>query len=153
LLSNDILRMATIGALAQLGDHSVVSPLALMLDQAVLVPIVVEALVSLHQRYESQLGEGGFVADLVSSNITPAGVENLLNALNTTTGAVLRSVVRVLGWIGGEHVIVRLTLLLGSPSLHSEVIETFVRHGARVTGLLDQQLDAGDLDTRTAAVV
>jgi HEAT repeat protein len=151
LLDNETVGTAAIGALAQVGDHNVVAPLVPMLDRPRLVPAVAEALTTIHQRYERQLGEGDYVTDLVSSNITETGAKNLLAALNTTTGERLRIVVRVLGWVGGETVIAELTRLLGSPALRSEVIETFVRHGARVSALLAQQLEAEDLETRRAA--
>jgi HEAT repeat protein len=61
-------------------------------------------------------------------------------------------VVRVLGWVGGERVVAGLTRLLGSAALRSEVIETFVRYGNRVTSLLESQLETDDLETRRAAV-
>ena len=152
LLDDESLRTAAIGTLAQLGDHSIVQPLMAMMDRPNQVPIVAEALSTLHERYEKQFAEGDFVMDLVARHISAAGAQNLLNALKTTTGETLRSVVRVLGWIGGEKVITELTRLLGSPALRSEVIETFVRHGKQVRALLAQQLQADDLEIRRAAV-
>jgi HEAT repeat protein len=153
LLADESLRTAAIGALAHLGDHSIVEPLVSMLDRPRLVQVVAEALTTLYDRYETQFEEGRYVIDLVRRHVTEDAARNLLDALNTTSGDVLHRVVRVLGWIGGERVISRLTLLLGSPALRSEVIEAFVRHGSEVTPLLNQQLVAEDLETRRASVV
>jgi len=152
LLDDETLRSAAISALAQLGDDSVIPALASMLDRPRLVPVIAEALATVHERYEKQFGEGGHVMDLAIRNITETGARNLLDAVNTNTGDTLRVVVRVLGWIGSESVITGLTRLLGSPALRSEVVETFVRHGKKVTAVLNQQLEAEDLETRRAAV-
>ena len=154
LLGDDTLRPAAIAALSQLGDQTVVEPLVLLMEHAGLVTIVVEALTTLHQRYEHQLGEGAYIAELVARHITPAGTQNLLDSLNNITGDALRMVVRVLGWIGSgsERVIGGLTRLLGSPSVRSEVIETLVRHGEQVTAPLCRQLEAEELETRRAAI-
>ncbi len=152
LLQDENLRSPAIGALAQLGDHSVVEPLAGLLDRPHLVAVVAEALATLQERYEKQFGEGQYVIDLAARYITETGARNLMDALNTVAGDRLRVVVRVLGWIGDDSMVADLTRLLGSLTLRSEVIETFVRHGARVTKLLDEQLNAEDLETRRAAV-
>jgi HEAT repeat protein len=154
LLVDDAIRPAAIKALSQLGDHSVVGQLVALLDHERLVVPVVEALTTLHQRYENQLGEGDYIAALVARHITPAGTQHLLNALNTTAGNMLRMVIRILGWVGSgsETVLSGLTRLLGSPSIRSEVIETLVRHGKEVIGPLCGQLEADDMNTRRAAV-
>jgi HEAT repeat protein len=152
LIADDTLSTAAIGALAKVGDHSVIQPLVTLLDRPRMVPVVVEALTTLHNRYQEQFGEGDYVMDLVAGRISTPGAENLLGALNTTTGETLRMVVRVLGWVGGERVVAGLTRLLGSAALRSEVIETFVRYGNRVTSLLESQLETDDLETRRAAV-
>jgi len=152
LLDNEMLRAAAIGALSQLGDHATVAPLVSMMDRPYLAAIVAEALTTLHQRYEDQFREGQYVADLAAQHISKDGIRNLLDSLNTTTGKTLRMVVRVLGWIGDESVMEGLTRLLGSSSLRSEVVETLIRHGARVTPLLCGQLESEDLEIRRAAV-
>jgi HEAT repeat protein len=152
LLRDDALRPACVTALSKLGDHSVVEPLVLLMDHPPLVSTVVEALTTLHQRYEYQLGEGEYIAELVNRHITPTGTQNLLHALNTTTGDALRMLVRVLGWVGSERVIGGLTHLLGSASVRSEVIETLVRHGDEVTGPLCRQLESDDLEIRRSAI-
>jgi HEAT repeat protein len=154
LLHNEILRTGAIGALSKLGDHTVVEPLAFMMDQPRLVSTVVEALTTLHQRYERQFGEGEYIAELTAQHISKAGTENLLKALSIATGEPLRMVVRVLGWVGAESeaVIGGLTSLLGSPTLRSEVIETLVRCGQQVTVPLCRQLESEELETRRAAI-
>ena len=153
LLEDEVLRAAAVSALAQLGDDSIVAPLVAMLDRTLMAPLVAESLITLHKRYEHQLREGEHVTDLVARHITPAGAQNLFNVLNTTSGAPLQAVVRVLGWIGGDSVIAELTRLLGSPALRSEVVEAFVRYGERATASLTKQLSAEDMETRRAAVV
>src|SRR5207249_1695964 len=64
----------------------------------------------------------------------------------------LRMVVRVVGWIESEPVITGLTRLLGSASVRSEVVETLVRHGKRVTAPLCRHLESEDLEICRAAV-
>jgi HEAT repeat protein len=152
LLEDDTIRPAAISTLAQLADDTIVPPLVAMFENAALTSIVAEALITLHQRYTRQFDEGDYVIDLVRRNMTAAGAQNLLSALNTTSGKTLHAVVRVLGWIGGQSVITELTRLLGSPALRSEVIEAFVRHAAGATTLLAEQLQAEDLETRRAAL-
>jgi HEAT repeat protein len=154
LLNNEALRAAAIGALSQLGDHAVVPALVSMMDDPRMVPTVAEALTILHHRYAHEFGEGEYITELVARHISPAGAQNLVSAMESTTGEHLRLVVRVCGWIGteSESLISRLTRLLGSPSLRSEVIETLVRHGQRVTAPLCGQLSSQDLETRRAAV-
>jgi HEAT repeat protein len=152
LLDDDTLRTAAIGALASLGDHSVVEPLVSMLELPRMVPIVAEALATLHARYQDQFGEGRYVMDLVARQMNPTRAANLLAALNTTSGETLRMVVRVLGWTEDNRVVAGLTRLLGSTALRSEVVESFVRHGEQVIPLLHRQLEADDLEIRRAAV-
>jgi HEAT repeat protein len=152
ILRNDGLRPAAITALSQLGDHTVVEPLVSLMDHSPLVSTVVEALTTLHRRYDIQFGEGEYIAELVASHITTAGTQNLLDSLNTSTGEPLRMIVRVLGWVRSERVIGGLTQLLGSPSVRSEVIETLVRHGSKVTVPLCGQLGSEDLEIRRSAI-
>jgi HEAT repeat protein len=153
LLDNEMLRSATIGTLAQLEDHSIIAPLASMMDRPLLAAVVAQALATLHERYEREFNEGQFVVDLVASSISPLGARNLLEALNTTTGETLRMVVRVLGWVDDDSVVEGLTRLLGSASLRSEVVETLVRHGRRVAPLLCRQLESENLEIRKAAII
>jgi len=154
LLQNETLRPAAVTALSQLGDHGVVAPLVSLLEQPQLTLTVVEALTVLHQRYEHELGEGDYIADQTAKQITAAGTQNLLGALNESAGNTTRMIVRVLGWVGSgsEQVIDGLTRLLGSPSVRSEVIETLVRHGDEVTGPLCSQLEVDDIEIRRAAI-
>lgn len=153
LLRNETLRTAAIRALAQLGDHRVVQPLAAMLDQPRLTAVVAEALVTLEDRYQRQYGEGDAIRDLVGSRTSPLGAQNLLKLLDNATGETLRPVVRVLGWVGTEPVIGELTRLLGSPSLRTEVIEVLVRQGSVVVDPLCRQLGSDEVEVRLAAIL
>jgi HEAT repeat protein len=153
LLESETLRGAAAAALAKLGDESIVAPIVLLLEHPALVAVVVEALGTLHDRYETTYGEGEYVADLVRHHVTRRAARNLLGAMNNAGTNTLRLIVRVLGWIRNAEVIHELTHFLGSSKIRSDVIESLVRYGRQVIEPLCLELESGDSDTRRAAIV
>jgi HEAT repeat protein len=154
LLEDELLREPAISLLGQLGDETVVAPLAALLNTpAALTSQIAVALATLSDRYEQRYGEGRYIADLTDSQITPTGVQNLLDALETPGQENLRSIALVLGWLKRSGVERALTRLLGRVDLRDEIIDALVRHGSANSDLLIAQLKAEDLEVRRSAVV
>lgn len=154
LLEDNTLRPAVVEALGRLGDENVIEPILSALQRSPdLATVIAQALVNLETRYQHHYGEGEYIADLVRRQIAPTAANHMMTALNSTDGPELRALVRVLGWTGDRNVAEALTRLLASTEVRSEVVETLVRYGSRVTDLLCSQLQAPDEDVRRAAVV
>ncbi|HUK92194.1 MAG TPA: HEAT repeat domain-containing protein [Blastocatellia bacterium] len=153
LLEDEMMRAPAAEALGQLGDEETVAPLVRLLNKPGAPGMVVaQALAALYDRYEKRYQEGNYIADLARKAIAPSGARNLLDALEETGRDGLRSLALVLGWLEGEAVERALTRLLGHATARREVVEALVRHGARVTQLLIEQLDSDDLPVRQAAL-
>lgn len=100
LLDDELLREPAVNLLGQLGDESAVAPLTALLNTPTTPSdSIADALATLSDRYEKQYGEGAHIADLTSREISPAGVQNLLEALETPGKENLRSIALVLGWL------------------------------------------------------
>ena len=154
LLEDELLREPSINLLGQLGDESVVAPLTALLNTPTApTDAVADALATLSDRYEQQYGEGRYIADLTSREISPTGVQNLLDALETPGKESLRSIALVLGWLKSPNVYRALTRLMGRVDLRDEIIEALVRHGSTTIDLLVSHLTAEDLEVRRSAVV
>ena len=154
LLEDELLREPAIGLLGQLGDETVVTPLVALLNTpAAPTAQIAGALATLRDRYEQQYGEGRYIADLTSSEISPTGVQNLFDALETPEQENLRAIALVLGWLKRSGVDRALTRLLGRVDLRDEIIDALVRHGSANSELLIAQLQSEDLEVRRSAVV
>ncbi|MCX6033009.1 MAG: HEAT repeat domain-containing protein [Chloroflexi bacterium] len=154
LLADPLLCTPAADTLGQIGGEEVAMPLAEMLDRPEApVVAIAQALCTLHDRFEKLYGEGAYIADLARPAIGAAGLRRLLDALDGARDEELRPLALVLGWLEGRAAERALTRLLGQPSARREVVEALVRHGARVTSLLVEQLAAEDLETRQAAVI
>ncbi len=154
LLDDDLLSIPVVNLLGQLGDDTTVAPLtALLNDPYGPAEAVADALATLSDRYEAQYGEGRYIADLASREVSPTGVQNLLETLDVPGKEDYRSIALVLGWLKGAGVDRALTRLMGRADLRDEIIEALVRHGSATAGLLISQLKAEDLEVRRSAVV
>lgn len=154
LLTDDMLGAQAADALAQIGDEDAVVPLVEALDRdSAAVSSVAGALAAIERRYEVRFGAGAHIQQQVRHSMTPAAAQRLIDAVPRLSGASLRSLVIVLGWLRGPAVERALTRLLGSADAHHEAIEAVVRFGPQMVDRLVGQLQAEDLDTRRAAVV
>ena len=154
LLDEVLLREPAVNLLGQLGDQTAVAPLTALLNTPNgPTDAVAHALAALRDRYEAQYGEGAHIADLTSSEISPTGVQNLLDALETPDKEDLRSIALVLGWLKGSAVDRALTRLMGRLDLRNEIIDAITRHGTATVDLLITQLTAEDLEVRRSAAV
>ncbi len=155
LLDEEFLREPAITLLGQLGDDSAVAPLiALLNTPAVPTAVIAHALAAIHDRYEEQYSEGAYIADLTSREISPTGIQNLLDALAMEPGKEpLRSIAVVLGWLKRSGVDRALTRLMGRVELRDEIVEALVRHGPATVELLISQLESEDLEVRRSAVI
>ncbi|HKS09385.1 MAG TPA: HEAT repeat domain-containing protein [Pyrinomonadaceae bacterium] len=154
LLNDELLREPAVNLLGQLGDETAVVHLTGLLNTPNgPTDAVAHALAALSDRYEEQFGEGAHIADLTSREISPTGVQNLLDALETPNNEDLRSIALVLGWLKGPSVDRALTRLMGRLDLRNEIVDALVRHGAATVDLLISQLSAEDLEVRRSAAV
>jgi HEAT repeat protein len=154
LLEDDLLREPAISLLAQLGDDSAVAPLTALLNTPVAsTNQIADALAKLHDRFEQQYGEGAYIAELTNREVSPTGVQNLLDALEAQGNEDLRSIALVLGWVKRSGVDRALTRFMGRDDMRDEIIEALVRNGSTTLELLIAQLTAEDLEVRRSAVV
>ena len=154
LLEDDLLREPAVTLLGQLGDDSAVAPLTALLNTPTApTNLIANALAHLHDRFEQQYGEGAYIAELTNQEISPVGVQNLLDALETPGTEDLRSIALVLGWLKRSGVDKALTRFMGRDDLRHEIIEALVRHGSTTLDLLLVQVTAEDLEVRRSAVV
>jgi HEAT repeat protein len=154
LLEDELLREPAISLLGQLGDETAVAPLTTLLNTPTApADRIANALAAISDRFEQQFGEGRYIADLTVREISPTGIQNLLDALEAPGKENLRSIALVLGWLKRPAVERALTRLMGSEDLRDEIIEALVRHGPATSDLLIAQLSAEDLEVRRSAVV
>src|SRR5688572_18489196 len=154
LLDDEHLREPAVNLLGQLGDESAVAPLTALLNTPTApTALVASALARIRDRYQEQYGEGDYIAELTTHEISPTGVQNLLDALETPGTDDLRSIALVVGWLKRSGVERALTRLMGRADLRDEIIEALVRHGSATVELLIAHLDAEDLEVRRSAVV
>ena len=154
LVGDEFLRDPAINFLGQVGDETVVAPLTALLNTpGAPTEQIAQALAALSDRYEQQYGEGRYIADMTSAEISPTGVQNLLDALATSGKPTLRSIALVLGWLKSPIVDRALTRFMGQVDLRDEIIDALVRHGSSTLELLISQLTAEDLEVRRSAVV
>lgn len=155
LLEDELLVTAVVDTLGFLGDSSVVTAIAKLLNQPD-PPVlnIVHAIGVLHDRYENAYHEGDYIADLAFTAITKEGLDNLLANVYNVKPNELRVIVLLLGKShGNPEVACALTQLLGEEIVRGTVIEALVRYGKRVTPLLIEQLSAEDLEVQKSAVI
>ncbi len=154
LLEHELLRDPAVSLLGQLGDDTAVAPLTALLNTPTApTDLIAGALATLSDRFEEQYREGAYIADLTSREISPTGVQNLLDALETPGKENLRSIALVLGWLKRSGVDRALTRLMGRVDLRDDIVEALVRHGSTTVDLLIAQLSSEDLEVRRSAVV
>jgi HEAT repeat protein len=152
LLDDALLPVPVIDALGELGDLSVAAPLAAQLNGPdAPIDSIVRALAGLYGRYESEFGEGGYLADEVRRAVRPEGVVQVVTALAEVAPDARRDFALVLGWFEDAEAQRALARLLAEPEPRDAVVDALVRRGAESTPLLVAQLQAGDPDVREAA--
>jgi HEAT repeat protein len=154
LLSDPMLAVPAADALGRIGDEDAVGPLVQALDRpGAPILAVVDALASIHQRYQRLFSGASEIEDLVRRQLPPQGVQKILREIGTASGASLRHLVTVVGWLRDPAIPRTLARLLGSAEVHHEAIEAMVRFGSLAVELLIEQLDEDDADTAKAAAV
>lgn len=154
LIDDELLRPAVIGALLTLGDESAVQPLVAELNRARTPAVpIAQALAAIATRYQQRYGEGEYIADLVRNTLAPTGQRALLQALHDANPPELPYLVKVLSWLDDPAVARALARLLGEPTTRDEIVETLVRQGRRMTPWLLRLLDDEDEEIRQAAVM
>ena len=153
LLEDPMLGSATADALGHIGDEDAVGPLVDAIEHpASVVGSVVEAIVRIHDRYESLLTGGDQIKDLVRRRLSSAGVARILDAIHRAPPDGMRPLITLLGWLSDPAIPSALVRLLGSEDTRHDVVEAFVRFGSSAVELLIQQLDQEDTEVRRAAI-
>ena len=153
LLDDALLCTPAANALAKLGDASVVPALVQRLNEGTApVSDIVQALVTLHDRYETELQEGSYIADLTQASLTEVGLEQVFQTLHNTFSHELHPFVTLLGWLETPLAERALVRLLAQPSINQQVVAILIRHGTRVVPLLIDHLAATNADTRRLTV-
>lgn len=152
LLHDPLLCTAAANALAQIGDAQVVPTLAQQFNQDK-APIldIAQALVTLHDRYETDLGEGAYIAELTQTAIDSTGIQNILETLNQSCGEDLRVLVTVAGWLKHPCVEQTLVRLLNQPLVNQHIVEILVSHGSSAVDRLLQQLSYASFNSNPDA--
>ena len=154
LLSVQTLRQPVAEAIGELGDETVVEPLASLLNSELAAALpVATALTALYDRFEQLHGVGDYIADLSRQSIKTSGMQHLLDALGNAESDHLRPLAVVIGWLRGPAVDRTLVRLLGEPSVRTEVLEALTRHGEGVINLLIDRLESDDIETRRASIL
>lgn len=154
LLQDDLVGDQVAEALGQIGDEDAVVPLVRSLDRPdASASSIVDALAAIHRRYDDAFGAGAQIEEVVRRSISPAGANRVIAAAGKTSGAALRHVVTVLGWLRGAAVEQALTHMLGTSAVQHELIEAIVRFGSPMVDVLIAQLGRDDVDTHRAAVM
>lgn len=154
LLADSFLQSGAVTALGAVGGAEAVAPLARLLDDTQApVAEVAAALTAVHDRYQSQFGEGDHIAGLAAQAISETGMALLLAAIPQAPPDHLPDLVRVAGWLDREPVARALAQILSQPAARREVVEALVRHGRSVTPLLIAHLQDPDPEARQAAVL
>ena len=154
LLQDPVLGSAAATALGRMGDEDSVGALvdAIVASPTPTIPLV-EALVRMHDKYESSFGGGEEIEDFVRQRLSPVGVQKILDAIDRSAGPAVRTLVIMLAWLRDPAIPPILARLLGSAEARHDVIEAFVRFGPSAVTLLTEQLDAGDSATARSAIV
>lgn len=154
LLSDALLAGPAADALGRIGDEDVIVPLVKALDEAVApVTTIVDALASIHTRYQTVEGGAELIEDLVRRTLTQSAVRRVLQELGRVSGSSLKHLVVVVGWMRDPGVPAALARLLGSADVHREVVEAMVRFGPAAVDLLIDALGVDELDVKRSAVV
>jgi HEAT repeat protein len=153
LLQDVLLRDAAARTLARIGDEFAVDALiAVLNDQGTPIEVIARALSDFHDRYEGKYHEGAYIVGIFKKSISPAGVQNLIDALAAADAENLRSLIWLLGRLANPAAARAMTRHLGSDQLRIDIFDALVQHGPTVTELLVEQLQADDPETRAAAV-
>jgi HEAT repeat protein len=154
LLTDPMLAGAAAEALGRVGDEGTVEPLVDALSfPDVPVIAVVNALASIHRRYQPLSGGAELIEDMARQRLHADGVQRVIHAVSRASGDSLRNAIVVCGWLRDPAVPMALARLLGTADVHREMVEALARHGAPVVDLLIEQLDSEDPTARRTAVV
>ncbi len=162
LLQDPLLGAQVAEILSQLGDADIVEGLAESLnDRNLPISWIAVALASIYKRYQQTLGEGIHIADLTRHSLSATGTQNLLHAIDNANSEELTAIVTILSWQQGEAVERAMAELLTEPIVRDRAVEALVSYGKRmgteavkrICGIVVEQLNAEDLETRIAAVV
>lgn len=153
LLEDELVGDQAAEVLGQIGDEEAVAPLAAALDLPHLSPAsVAGALIAIHARYDDLFtGGSAYIEGLVRESISTLGGQRVIDAAQRTTGASLRHLATLLGWLNGDAVERALAKLIGMPGALGELLEAIVRFGEPMVDRLIEQLRADDPEIRRTA--
>jgi HEAT repeat protein len=152
LLDEPTLLVATVACLGALGGEDIVLPLARLVQRAdAPVAQIAKALVDIHDRVQSQIGEGGLVADLARSAMTEAAARTLENTLDAASAEEARALLRVLCWLPFDGINRVLARFLSQAESRQVAATCLARRGESAIPEILGAADASTAETRRAA--
>ncbi|MDB4874957.1 MAG: fold-4 domain protein [Gemmatimonadetes bacterium] len=152
LLDDEMLLPATAACLGAIGAEDVAIPLArLTADDRIPVAPIALALADVHDRMESEFGEGALIADFARSVMTADSARFMIAALPDASVEELRGLVIVLSWLPFEGIDRALAQLLTHDAVRSIVADRIAGRGVAAAAHIEEAArDAAD-DVRKAA--
>ena len=152
LLDDALLFPAAIGCLGAIGAEDVAAPLAALIGTGELpaAPIAL-ALSNIHDRIESEIGEGALISDLTCSALTVDSANALIIAIDGASNDELRGLITVLSWLQFDGVDQALAKLLVRRDVRTLVAEALAERGVSATAYIEDVARESDEDTRKAA--
>jgi HEAT repeat protein len=152
LLDNTLLFPATIACLGAIGAEDVAAPIAALIgaDGVPTAPIAL-ALSSIHDRIESEIGEGALIADLTRTALTAESTQALIDAIDAASDEELRGLIAVLSWLPFDAVDAALARLLARTEVRTLVAEAMAQRGVGAAAFVEDAASIGDEDMRKAA--
>lgn len=133
LVDEPLLAEPAVNCVGLLGSEEVVGPLVQRLGRpGTPTRAIAIAIERIHDRLEEFFGEGGLVADVTRSTITPESISQMLASVEGSSDEELHGLITVLGWQRGAGIDAVLARLLSHPGVGP--------HAADVLG--DRGIDA-----------
>lgn len=130
LLDDPALSSAVASCLGLLGSEEAAIPLARLIEQgsAPVTPIAT-ALADIHDRIQTQIGEGALVADLARSVMGTSAATKIVAVLETASADEMRALVLVLSWLPFGDINRSLATFLKRPETRQVAAEALAGRG------------------------
>jgi len=151
LLDDEVLFPAVAACLGAIGAEDVVPALTPFVKGGPMVIPAVVALAAIHDRIDSQLGEGSLVADLTRAALSCEAAFALVGALAAATESEGRAALLVLSWLACDGIETILAQYLSEPGLRQFAVQFLVRRGVAATSAVTVAASGDTAEERQAA--
>lgn len=130
LLDDEALLSAVASCLGALGAEDAAPALARLIERpGAPVAELACALANIHDRIESQIGEGALIADLAQSVMSEQSAQRIAETLPTANTDEIRGMLRVLSWLRHDGVGTMLAGFLGREDVRYVAADCLARRG------------------------